>query len=129
MKINYLKLDMLNRCYSEHTDTTGVFITGKKGVGKSTIVQKFLNNKKNIMHISSGGKNNYMLEPLVMAVNRYYMLESNDHIFDFQNGLNIVDRITLEILNICRKEKMILYFESVADYEDELLDCVKRILN
>lgn len=129
MEINYLKLDMLNRCYSGYTDTTGVFISGKKGVGKTTVVQKFLNNKKNVMHISVMGTNNYMLEPLVMAINRYYVLENNNYIFDFQNGLDIMDKITMEVLKICREEKMILYFESVADYGEALLNCVKKILN
>ena len=78
MEINYSKLDMLNSCYSGYIDTIGVFVTGKKGVGKTTVVQKFLNDKKNVMHISVIGKNNYMLEPLVMAINRYYMLERED---------------------------------------------------
>lgn len=129
MEINYSKLDMLNSYYSGYIDTIGVFVTGKKGVGKTTVVQKFLNDKKNVMHISVIGKNNYMLEPLVMAINRYYMLENSNHIFDFQNGLDIVDKITMEVLNICRKEKMILYFESVVDYGETLLDCIKKILN
>lgn len=130
MEINCSKSEMLNNYYSEYTDTMGVFMTGKKGVGKSTIVKKFLNDKKNKMHVSVLGQNNYMLEPLVMAVNNYYNMSKNtSQIFDCQNGLQIVERIILEILDICKKEKMIIYFENVADYEDELLNCVKRLLD
>lgn len=129
MEINYSKKEELDRCYSEYTTTTVVFMTGKKGLGKSTVVHNFLKNKKNVMHISVIGKSNYMLEPLVMAINRYCMSENSNHIFDAQNRLNIEDRLILELLNICRKGKRIFYFENAVEYEEELLDFVKKFLD
>ena len=129
MEFNTLQSEQLNGIYSLHTQSQGVFLTGKKGIGKSTVAKRFLENKKNILHISVCGKYSYMLEPLVLSINKYYISGSSKYIFEYQNGLHMADRIIYEVVEICKKNEMILYFENITDYEKELFTCVKTLLD
>lgn len=127
MQINSDQIHQLCEYYNEYSDTNAVFLIGSKGLGKSSVIRSFLNNKKNVIHVSVYGKNNYILEPILTALNMYYM-STNNSILNSSNGLDISERINMEIIKICRQEKMILYFENVADYEDSLLIYVKGLL-
>lgn len=129
MELNNSQFKQLDNFYNLHSCSNAVFLTGKKGIGKSTVVRNFLKDKENVLHISVLGKYSYMLEPLVLAINNYYVSKCSKYIFEHQNGLHMTDRIIYEIIEICKKNEMILYFENLKEYSEELFECIIKLLD
>lgn len=129
MIINNIQQQDLYDYYEKYIDTNAIFVTGKKGLGKSFVIQKFLSGKQNIIHVSVYGKSNFSLEPVYMAINRFYLLTHQKYICDNSTDLDVKEKLNMEIIKICTHQKMILYFENVSDYESELFTYVKELLN
>ena len=125
MIINNTQQQDLYHYYEEYIDTNAIFVTGKKGLGKSFVIQNFLSGKQNIIHVSVYGKSNFFLEPVYMAINRFYMLTNQKYICDNSTDLDVKEKLNMEIIKICTHQKMILYFENVSDYDSEFFTYLK----
>ena len=128
MEINYEKLELLNSFYEEQIETNAIFLTGSKGLGKTSVIRDFLSEKKNVVHIVCYGKSNFVLEPMFVAINMFYISQNENYILDNSSGLNMTERINMELIKICSNNKTIFYFENVTNYEQELLIYVKDLL-
>lgn len=127
MKINCEKLQHLNGFYEEQIETNAIFLTGSKGLGKTSVIRDFLNEKRNVIHIACYGKSNFVLEPMLIAINMFYISKNEDSILDNSSGLNMTERINMELIKICSRNKTIFYFENVTNYEQELLIYISAI--
>ena len=129
MIINSTQQQDLYDYYEKYVDTNAIFVTGKKGLGKSFVIQNFLSGKQNIIHISVYGKSNFSLEPVYMAINRFYMLIGQKYICDNSTDLDVREKLNMELIKICTNQRIIVYFENVSDYDGELFAYVKELLS
>ena len=101
MELNCEQLQQLNDFYEEQLETNAIFLTGSKGLGKTSVIRNFLNKKKNVLYITCYEKNTFVLEPIISAINQFYMFQNDDCVLDNSSGLNMTDRINMELIKIC----------------------------
>ena len=92
--------------YNNFPSTKIVFLRGNKGLGKTSVIEKFLENKQNVMILSSYFTDEPYLQPIINAIRKY----EDKYLFDFtQNGLSYTENITRCIFEIASKNSIILY--------------------
>lgn len=116
----------LQQAYDHSGSSKALTILGEKGLGKSTVVNMFLDGKFGVIHISPNRDPHYQLEPLVDALGNSWSF------FDNSSDLMLPERLKKHILDLCRKTRVILYFEGMDQYNDGLisfiLDLTREIL-
>lgn len=129
MELNCEQLQQLNDFYEEQLETNAIFLTGSKGLGKTSVIRNFLNKKKNVLYITCYEKNTFVLEPIISAINQFYMFQNDDCVLDNSSGLNMTDRINMELIKICSSNRIIFYFENITNYEEDLFIYVRKLLS
>ncbi len=105
--------------YDNLTTTKIVFLRGNKGLGKTSVIEKFLENKQNIMILSSYFADEPYLQPIINAIRKY----EDNYLLDFnQNGLSYTENITRCIFDIASEHSIILYNQFLIDYPIELIE-------
>lgn len=105
--------------YNNFTATKIVFLRGNKGLGKTSVIEKFLENKQNVMILSSYFTNEPYLQPIINAIRKF----EDKYLFDFtQNGLSYTENITRCIFEIASKNSIILYNQFLIEYPRELIE-------
>ena len=105
--------------YNNFPSTKIVFLRGNKGLGKTSVIEKFLENKQNVMILSSYFTDEPYLQPIINAIRKY----EDKYLFDFtQNGLSYTENITRCIFEIASKNSIILYNQFLIEYPRELIE-------
>ena len=130
MIINKDKEQNLERYYSYAEEATAVFVTGEKGLGKSTIIQNFEAKQSDTIHVRAFGNSAFYLEPVVHAINAYLQRKhlAEDYFPSLQSGFSIEENITRKIIEIAVKQRIVLVFESINLFDSALLLFCRNII-
>ena len=120
------ELYALQNLYKNLQSSTAFVVFGEKGIGKRTTIQLFLDGKANVIHIVPTREPHYQLEPIVDALLGIGIK------CDTWNDLMFPEILKKQLLSYCREKQIIVYFEGLDQYEDELvsfaLDLSKEVL-
>ena len=61
----------INALYSQNNKNSLIFIDGEKGLGKSTAIQQFLNDKEHYLQFFEATPNEFFLQPVVNGITSY----------------------------------------------------------
>lgn len=112
MKINAAKYKELASAYTSAVDSHAIIVYGEKGLGKRTCLQNFLDNKENLVKISSYYDNQFQLEPILYALN----LDTSRYCL--KNDLGFREQIKKEFLSYCNENNPIIYIEKLDEFEE-----------
>lgn len=106
--------------FSKTDENSLTFIVGDKGLGKSYFIHNYYKNFKNILYIKDEVFKSYFLEPIITAITKY------DNNFKIENDeLNMPHAIRKLLLDISRKQGVVICFESFNSYQEDLAEfCV-----
>ncbi len=106
--------------FSKTDENSLTFIVGDKGLGKSYFIHNYYKNFKNILYIKDEVFKSYFLEPIITAITKF------DNDFKIENDeLNMPHTIRKILLDICRKQGVVICFESFNSYPEDLAEfCV-----
>lgn len=130
MMINNADAQNLERYYLDATETAVVFLTGEKGLGKSTIIRGFEMKHANIIYVRTFGNHAFYLEPIVHAINAYLQREhlAEGYFPSLQSGFSAEEDITKQIFEITAKHRIVLVFESINSFDPALLLFCHKII-
>ena len=106
--------EQLEQCYKLRRNSL-TFVIGEKGVGKSYFIHNYYKQEKNILYIREQSFKSYFLEPIVFAIEEFYNSTYAGH-----ESINMPDNIRRELLEICKKDNIIIYFESFDSYQEDM---------
>lgn len=129
--MNFIQQDecknKLETLYINSKQTTVVLVHGNKGLGKSSSINMFLNDKEHVIKISASGLENSYLQAIESSL-RYH--DTKKHITNrdcFEdNGLFYEEKMRKWLLEIVSKNQYILYFENVNKWSKDLLMFLKK---
>lgn len=130
MMVNKANAQNLERYYLDAEETVAVFLTGEKGLGKSTIIRDFEKKHANIIYVRTFGNHAFYLEPIVHAVNAYLQREHLAECYfpSLQSGFSIEEDIAKQIFEIAAKHRIVLVFESINSFDSALLLFCRNII-
>ena len=114
MELHQAEKTQLEVIYNNHDSSVAVIACGEKGVGKRSSISSFLNGRENVIHVIPINEPHYQYEAIVNAL-------GNQSIFSCTDDLSIPERIKKYIFDFCRGNNVIIYFESVDQYETGLI--------
>ena len=104
-------------CFCSTEENSLTFIIGDKGLGKSYFIHNYYRDNKNIIYVRDELFKSYFLEPIINAIIQFdnnFKIECND--------LNMPHVIRKLLLDICRKNKVTICFESFNSYPEDLAE-------
>lgn len=104
-----------------------LLITGEKGVGKTTILDLFLEGHHNVLRIRQLFESNYFLNPVISSLKNIGTM-IDDIIQSEKNYMTPPELILREIITVCSEKMMIIVFEGVSSYQTLLLKYTLEIL-
>ncbi len=130
MIANKAEAQSLERYYLDAEETTAVFVTGEKGLGKSTIIRDFESKHSNIIYVRAFGNNAFYLEPIVHAINTHLQQEhmAEGYFPSLQSGFSVEEDIAKQIFEIAAKQRIIFAFESINSFDSALLLFCRNII-
>lgn len=117
----FKNLKKLQSYYMTFNENLLVCLEGKKGLGKTTVIQEFLDSVKDCIQITPDNQNNY-LSSVTRAILQYY--HKHDHKIDeiLLNSDFSYEEIVLEqMLEICAEQKCCLVIHSFTKCSIELV--------
>lgn len=93
------------------------FVTGEKGIGKSTLIDNFLNGKNNYIRIKKIFETDYYLTPIIDALSRH----SKSFCASPKENLSMPEYLTQSLLEFCDTGSSIIFFEGICFYDKNLL--------
>lgn len=111
-------LEELSEYYESNHNNAFFYITGDRGLGKTYIIKEFLKDKKHVLHIQKPIDPAYYLDSVIEALDQY----SNGSFLHIGQTLNTPDAVKRSLLQVCRKEDTILFFESLNTYDANLFE-------
>lgn len=123
MTINETEAQNLENYYLCSKETSAVFITGEKGLGKSTIISEFRAKYPNIIYVKSIGKQVFYLDPVIRAINSFLKQEDMKDCYypSLQSGFSVEEDITRQIFEIATARRISIVFESINTFDSSLL--------
>ena len=120
----------LERYYLDAKETTAVFVTGEKGLGKSTIIRDFEIMHPNIIYVRTFGNHAFYLEPIIHAISAYLQRAhlAEGYFPSLQSGFSIEEDIAKQIFEIVAKHRIVLVFESINTFDSALLLFCRNII-
>ena len=119
------KCSTLSSYYEKNTKVSLVFLRGNRGLGKSSVAEKFLSGRLNILQMSAYMKDEPYLSPVLSAIKNY----NPDLEYDFgQGGLLYSENVTRSILKIVTCNPLIIYCPYLAEYPEELVIYLVQML-
>lgn len=122
-------LQNLNDIYDHFCGNRIVCLTGHKGFGKTTVLEEFLDGKKDYIQITNYDNDNY-LHPVINGIRHYY------HKHDIQFNTQLLNPeftyeefIIEEILKICSLKKFCIVLHSFTNFPPMLVDFIKRVIS
>lgn len=111
-------LEELSEYYETNHKNTFFYITGDKGLGKTYTIKEFLKSKKHVLHIQKPIDPAYYLDSVIEALDQY----SNGIFPHIGQTLSTPDAVKRSLLQVCRKEDTILFFESLNTFDANLFE-------
>lgn len=107
-----------------------VCLEGKKGTGKTTVLQEFVSNNDNVIQIESSADYTNYLYPMMNGLYQYsriHKLEFKETVwhpdFTYEEGL------LEQVLNICISSQSAILFFGFADYSKEFIKFIIRVIS
>ena len=116
MMFNKKNLCLLENEYNNQSDTFMYVVYGNRGLGKTYTINEFLSDKKNVLRICFTDESAFALEPVVSAISSFSKC-SADSLMLSDLGLNFKDVLLKQLLSLCHNQRMIIYFENLANCE------------
>lgn len=103
--------------FSRANENSLTFIVGDKGLGKSYFIHTYYKDSRNVLYIKDELFKSYFLEPIITAISQF----DNDFKIE-HDDLNMPHTIRKILLDICRKESIVICFESFNSYPEDLAE-------
>ena len=116
MMFNKKNLCLLENEYNNQSDTFMYVVHGNRGLGKTYTINEFLSDKKDVLRICFTDESAFALEPVVSAISSFSKC-SADSLMLSDLGLNFKDVLLKQLLSLCHNQRMIIYFENLANCE------------
>lgn len=132
MTINEAESQNLERFYLNAKETSTVFITGEKGLGKSTIIRNFQSkNYHNTIYVKSVGNQAFYLGPIIHAISSFMRQEHLAEGFfpSLQSGFSVEEDIARQVFEIAVNRRIVLVFESINTFDSALLLFCRNIID
>lgn len=103
--------------FSRANENSLTFIVGDKGLGKSYFIHTYYKDSRNVLYIKDELFKSYFLDPIITAISQF----DNDFKIKYDD-LNMPHTIRKTLLDICRKENIVICFESFNSYPEDLAE-------
>lgn len=112
---NLSQMKELRELYDKSAASQLAVVFGERGLGKRTLINKFLSNHNNVIKVSPCMDAQYQYQPLL------HSLGMNLHVPIDKNGLDFQEQLKLNMIQRCQKERLIFYFENINRYEADYI--------
>ncbi len=131
MTINDAEIKKLENYYLNAKETSAVFITGEKGLGKSTIIRDFQSKYPNTIYIKSLGNHAFYLEPIIHAINAFMRQKhfADGYFPSLQSGFSIEEDIIRQIHEISTEHRITIVLESINAFDSSLLLFCRELIH
>lgn len=121
MMLNQKNLEILQKGYDSCTDSFIYVVYGNSGLGKTYTINRFLSDRKNVIHIDFTEKSAFALEPFVCALSSFSDYPT-DSLMISGSSLKLKETLLKELLSLCSNRRLILYFENIVNCEQNQLE-------
>lgn len=123
MTINEAEAKKLENYYLNAKETSAVFITGEKGLGKSTIIRGFRAKYPNTIYVKAIGNQAFYLEPIIRAINSFMQQEhmADGYFPSLQSGFSVEEDISRQIFEIATMRRIVIILESINTFDSSML--------